>query len=60
MVNHDKYTNASRIFANNPTVPRIIGKEFNVPFRFPYDWEVILPDLFFLFIREHNFSFLEF
>ena len=60
MVNHDRYIHATRIFANNPTVSCVIGKEFNVPLRFPYDGEVILPDQFFLFIREHNFSFLEF
>ena len=52
MVNHDRYIHTTRIFANNPTVPCVIGKEFNVPLRFPYDGEAILPDQFFsLFVN---------
>lgn len=37
MVNHNGLIRATRIFANNPAVLCVVGKEFNVPLRFPYN-----------------------
>lgn len=57
MVDHNRLICAILIFADNPAVPCVLGKELNIPLRFPYDGEVPLPDYPFLFLCEHRFSF---
>ena len=52
MVDHDRLIRAIWVFADNPAVLRAVGEEFNIPLRFPYDGEAILPDQFFsLFVN---------
>ncbi len=58
MVDYDGLIHATQIFADDLAVLRVIGEEFNIPFRFPYDGEVPFPDQLFFFLREHRFSFL--
>lgn len=60
MVNHDGYIHFNRIFANNPAVLCVDGKEFNVPLRFPYNSEIFLPNQFFSLFVNINSPFWNF
>lgn len=49
MINYDRQISVVQIFADDPAVLRVIEKNLNIPFSFPYDGKVSFPNQSFFF-----------